>query len=140
MSLSSGVYFPSTSNPSRCLNERFGSITCTRHHIASFDCRIRLKHAAIVSFTSQFFSFPFGLQYCLHKGLFEMNLFNTATKALSTCLAGPSRIVRRHGSSSARIASSSKSTAIPGYGHFASPVRKVLLDYHAESVAQRGLR
>ncbi|KAH8084119.1 hypothetical protein HD553DRAFT_40853 [Filobasidium floriforme] len=72
-----------------------------------------------------------------------MNLFNSANKALITCLAGPSSFsARQYGSSATRAASSlaGKSTAVPGYGHFTSPLRKVHLDYHCDSVAQRGLR
>lgn len=72
-----------------------------------------------------------------------MNLFNSANKALTTCLAGPSSFsARQYGSSATRAASSlaGKSTAVPGYGHFTSPLRKVHLDYHCDSVAQRGLR
>jgi hypothetical protein len=33
-----------------------------------------------------------------------------------------------------------KTDSIPGYGHFLTPVRKVTLDYHTDSIAQRGLR
>jgi hypothetical protein len=72
-----------------------------------------------------------------------MNLFTSANKALTTCLAGPSSLsARQYGSSATRAASSlvGKSTAVPGYGHFTSPLRKVHLDYHCDSVAQRGLR
>lgn len=33
-----------------------------------------------------------------------------------------------------------RSVSVPGYGHFATPLRRLIVDYDAESPAQAGIR